>query len=187
MKKTLIIASPVILGIVILAIIAAVYRSNFTNSDIYQPNDELINTVDPSWQTFVDANQKISWQYPATLSASYISLVEWPPRLDLSKEVFSCSETSDIQNPSKSVKQKVVNNHTYCVETSSEGAAGSVYTTYTYSLQQNDNLLRVKFPLRYPQCYNYDDPAKIACEDEHNNFALDELVDKIVGSIKTRE
>lgn len=187
MKKILIITSSGILVVIILILIAGLYKLNFNKNDqdnINKSNVEVVNTNDPTWQTFVDTNQKITWQYPATLSASYISLVEWPPRVDLSKEVFSCPETGDIKNPNNAIAQKVVNNHTYCVETSSEGAAGSVYTTYIYSLQKGDFLVRVKFPLRYPQCYNYDDPAKTACENEHDNFALDALVDQIASSIK---
>ncbi len=184
MKKTIIIVSSIILAIVVIVAIAGMYKFNFTDDDIYLPNDEEPKTEETTWKTFSDTAQKISWQYPETLDASYISLAEWPPKISLTQEVFSCPETITIDNPANTIAKKIVNNKTYCIETSSEGAAGSIYTTYTYSTKQEDNLVAAKFTLRYPQCYNYDDSVKAVCEKEYNNFALNELVDKIVNTIK---
>lgn len=185
MKKTLIIASSSILVIVALALIAAVCRFNFTNNDIVQPNDEMVNSNEPTWQTFVDTTQKITWQFPVSLlGANYISLAEWPPKISVSKAVLSCPETIVIDSPANTISKRLVDNRSYCVETSGEGAAGSVYTSYTYSTQRDDNLVVAKFTLRYPQCYNYDDPEKTACENEHETFDLDSLIDRIINSMQ---
>ena len=64
----------------------------------------------------------------------------------------------------------------YCVESLSEGAAGSTYTSYTYTTLKKGNLVKVNFTLRFPQCDNYDDPQKSECKQERTIFNPDSIV-----------
>jgi hypothetical protein len=65
----------------------------------------------------------------------------------------------------------------------SEGAAGSVYTTYAYKLYMEKKNVTLSFVIRTPQCANYDDPNKTNCEKEKKEFNVDEMVDKIFETV----
>jgi len=133
---------------------------------------------------FAKCPELIAAYYPENLSAAYISPVEWPPKISLSPGIFSCAETpAESSLPSRTLK-RLVDNRLYCVEAVSEGAAGSVYTDYIYTTQKNDQLLSLKFVLRYPQCNNYEDPNKTNCQTEREAFDLDGVIDRIATGIQ---
>ena len=135
------------------------------------------------WKTLIDKKQGIEFKYPEKLLANYISTVDWPPIVTITPGSFSCVETMGTSSlPSRTLK-RTVDNRVYCLEAMSEGAAGSTYTDYVYTTQKDDKIITVKFTLRYPQCDNYDDPAKTNCKNERESFDLDGLIDRIVGSI----
>lgn len=127
------------------------------------------------WLTKEDKEQGISYQYPADLSTTYLHPQDWPPTVVLEAGIFSCA-----------VEGKTLNNRTYCTKIDSEGAAGSVYTTYTYTrnLETENKMATVRFTIRSVQCGNYDEPEKSACEKERAEFNVDELADKISASIQ---
>jgi len=135
------------------------------------------------WKTFIDEKQGIEFKYPEKLLADYVSALEWPPKVTLATGTFSCVETLGASSlPARTLK-RTVDNRVYCLEAMSEGAAGSVYTNYTYTTQKDDKVITVKFILRYPQCDNYDDPAKTNCKNERTSFDLDGIINRIVVSI----
>ncbi len=118
------------------------------------------------------------------LNTKYISGQEWPPKITNSSGSFSCREGgSEIMLGGVTTK-KTINGRVYCITIASEGAAGSIYTTYTYTTAGNGKLITAKFILRYPQCLNYSDPQKTECLTERQTFDLDGLLDKIVTSSK---
>ncbi len=128
-----------------------------------------------SWATVVDDAQGITFQYPAVLSTQYIYTQEWPPVVTMHTGDFVCLA------PLRSI-----NNRTYCVTSPNEGAAGSVYTDYTYStaLEQKGEFIAVTFTLRAVQCGNYDEPQQVECERERATFDLDGIVGRIVDSVE---
>ena len=137
-----------------------------------------------SWLTYINQDQRIEFKYPEELYAQYISLVEWPPMVEISDDIFSCQETPLTSSlPNRTLRQKV-GEREYCIEAMSEGAAGSVYTTYNYSTIYNNSLVKVTFILRYPACYNYDEPKQSECISERETSDLNEMIDKIVSSIE---
>ena len=64
----------------------------------------------------------------------------------------------------------------YCVHIASEGAAGSVYHTFTYDTPAGSATDSTTFTLRYVQCTNYDEPKQSACMEEQDTFSPDSLV-----------
>jgi len=133
---------------------------------------------------FAKCPELIAAYYPENLSAVYISSVEWPPKISLSAGIFSCSETPAESSLPSRIAKRLVDNRLYCVEAVSEGAAGSVYTDYTYTTQKNDRLLSLKFVLRYPQCDNYEDQNRAKCKTERETFDLDSVIDRIATGIQ---
>lgn len=137
-----------------------------------------------SWLNFTDSEQKIVFSYPKDLGKEYIHAEEWPPVVVVTSEDFTCVTTPETSSQASRVSERLINDQQYCISAMSEGAAGSTYTTYIYSTQRAGKLISVKFTLRYPQCLNYDDPQQTACVDERQNFDIDDLIDKVVGSIR---
>lgn len=125
--------------------------------------------VDPSWETYSD--DSVSFRYPAALPTTYIHSVNWPPKVTVSEGAPECTEPTTI------------NGHQYCVTTSSEGAAGSIYIDYAYATEKESKTITLSFTLREVQCGNYDDPQKTACEQERKSFDVDAFADNIAQTV----
>ncbi|MBU1563659.1 hypothetical protein KKF83_01115 [Patescibacteria group bacterium] len=126
------------------------------------------------------------FRYPENLSTNYISPQEWPPKLLIIDDTeFSCEEGGlGINGRSGMTIQKKINNIVYCIESVSEGTAGTFYTNYTYTFLKDSKLVKLSFTLAYPQCDNYDDPQKTECEQERQIFDLDILINRIAESVQ---
>lgn len=127
------------------------------------------------WKTFTDQQAGITFQYPETLPTTYITAQEWPPMVKLVSGVSACA-----------VEPFIVNGRSYCVNAQTDGAAGSVYTTYTYAvaIPRIGKTIQMSFTLRSVQCANYDDPQKSACDSERASFNVDSLVDKMISTVQ---
>lgn len=106
--------------------------------------------------------------------AKYIHPLEWPPKIQTLNKLFTCAEAD----------RRVVNGHTYCVTQSTEGAAGSIYTQYSYAFARGNQTIVFTFTLRFVQCGNYSEPQKTECENERSSFNLDSIVDRMARTIK---
>lgn len=146
-------------------------------------NENDISVDLSNWLTFEDKEQNISWLYPEKLSASFISTQTWPPKVSLSNMDYNCPVTEAGSSLPDRTMERQVDDRTYCVTATSEGAAGSVFTDYTYSRVRDGKLINISFALRYPQCDNYDDPQKSDCKGERETFDLDSVIDKIAQSV----
>ena len=135
------------------------------------------------WKGYASDNG-ISFQYPEKLTTQYVFTQEWPPVVKIKSGVFSCQEKPSRNSVAELVEQRVVDNRIYCVDTIFEGAAGSVYSSYTYTTPKNGKLIEVSFVLRYPNCGNYNQIQNQACTSEREAFDLDATVDRIVQTVK---
>ena len=144
-------------------------------------SDETAN-----WKTFTSVDESATFQYPENLSIIYIHPQEWPPKLLITDNArFSCQEGGlGINGRPGMTIQKKINNIVYCIENVSEGAAGTVYTDYTYTFLKDSKLVKLSFTLAYPQCENYNDPQKTECEQERQTFDLDTLINRIAESVQ---
>lgn len=138
-----------------------------------------------TWKTFIDSDSGLSFRYPDPLvldsntkvSPQYIRLVDWPPRFSITDEKYRCNKE----------ERKRVNGREYCLTEEQEGAAGSVYSTYTYRfpIEYVNSALEHKtvslvFTLQFPQCANYNETEKEACEQEQSQFDINGIVDTMV-------
>ncbi len=113
----------------------------------------------------------ITFQYPLKLPTTYISAQDWPPKVKIVNAPYSCVE-----------EEKTINSHKYCVTVESEGAAGSTYTSYAYSLPLDDKTVTFNFTLKSVRCDNYNDPEKTECELERDGFDVDIFFDVIAST-----
>lgn len=138
-----------------------------------------------SWKTFIDQTTGVEFRYPEELPTLFIHTQVWPPKMTVENNVFSCAETPAESSLAERVMEKTIVSRVYCIKAISEGAAGSVYTDYTYRTADNGKIISLSFILRYPQCDNYsEDPDKTNCANERSYFDLDGIVSRIIASAK---
>ncbi|MBN2198112.1 hypothetical protein JW698_02915 [Candidatus Wolfebacteria bacterium] len=161
------------------------YYSRFYSLWIITENTNNIESDNSLWVTAI-VDDNIIFQYPKELPVNYISEVEWPPKLKIEDKSFVCNPSgNEIQQGGKT-ELRLINNQSYCVTKESEGAAGSVYTTYTYAFSKDNKTGIIVFTLRFVQCQNYDEPKATECENERSAFDIDIIADKIIQSIKIK-
>lgn len=148
---------------------------------------ETCVTASSSLKTEIDQEQGIEYQYLEKLPTIYIQPQDWPPTVKVSDEVFACQGTPASTSTLEVVAQeRTIEGHGYCVKESVGAAAGSRYTTYVYSTLKDGKLATVSFTLRAPECANYDEPKRTACQVERTDFNPDSLVLPIIGSLKIK-
>lgn len=139
-------------------------------------------TVSEHQGTF--ANSVIHFTYPEILGTRYISLIDWPPTARVVDGPFACAEAGTETAALGRTTREVVGGREYCVTAQSEGAAGSVYTQYTYAFEQDGKLVTLAFNLRFVQCGNYEKRERVACEAERKKFDVSTVVDEIVQTVQ---
>jgi hypothetical protein len=160
------------------------YSRFYTIWTIAENNNDSNNNL---WTTIIN-DQGITFQYPKELLAKYVSVVEWPPVIKIETGTYSCKITpQEISSVSEITSQRMVDDRTYCVNIKHEGAAGSVYSSYTYTTVKNGKLVNVAFTLQYPNCNNYDDEQNKACTSEREAFDIDATVDRIVQGVISKQ
>lgn len=125
---------------------------------------------------------EISITSPQDLNMMYAHSTEWPPAYTIKNtSEFSCTTEKDETSGIEKGFVKI-NNLKFCKTTSSEGAAGSVYYTYSYEFIGGEIPLvqNISFGVRMPQCLNYDSPQKEACSKEQGSFDPDDVVAQMV-------
>src|SRR3989344_3880885 len=104
------------------------------------------------------------------LPMKYIKAQEWPPT------------TTVTDGSLVGADKKIITGTPYCVTATSEGAAGSTYTTYSYATEKNGKIITLSFVLRAVQCMNYDDQEQTECLKERAAFDVDALADRKIQS-----
>lgn len=128
-----------------------------------------------------DSNSNLNFKVPDTSNFQYASFRDWQFDVlpfDVSMEL-SCEVTDATTSQNLRRSRVSINDITYCVEASSEGAAGSVYTEYKYTRILGDNLVNVRFTVQYPNCQNYSEIESLACSQEREGMNVDVLVNNL--------
>ena len=155
-----------------------------------EPSPPAVVPVEPAipvaWKTS-DSADGLAFSYPETLGLAYVSPVDWPPSLWVRPNVpFSCLEAGLEEGRAGRTQALSIGGRAYCATRVNEGAAGSLYAQYAYVFSRGLDLVALAFTLRFPQCGNYDDPQKTACEREQAGFDVDRLADGIVRTVRPR-
>lgn len=126
-----------------------------------KPDTTYTNCVDSTAETVTEEVSTPQLPY------QYISATEWPPLVEAVEGEYMCD----------SGEEKTFGEDVYCFSMTSEGAAGSTYTTYVYSGESK----KVSFTLRFPQCLNYDEPQQGECVAEQEGFDVDALAGELLN------
>lgn len=136
------------------------------------------------WRAARDEETGISFIYPDKLPTVFVSTVDWPPKINIKNGPFICTETgSSTQGSGQTLKQNI-DGREYCITKISGAAAGSMYTQYAYAFARENRTAVLAFTLRAPQCANYEEPQRKACENEMASFSMNSIVGRIVDSIQ---
>jgi len=132
------------------------------------------------------------------LSTEYIGSQDWkviivnkeekyPPKFKITEGQIDCKITSSESGLlSRTVKRKI-DGRIYCIESLSEGAAGTIYTQYAYSTIKNGSLIMLSCVIRYSQCINYSEPYRTECANERERFDLDKIISYIVKNLSVKK
>jgi len=128
------------------------------------------------------------------LNTEYIGSQDWkvnmvneeenyPPKFKITEGQIDCKITSSESGLLTSTAKRRIDGRIYCIESTSEGAAGTIYTQYAYSTIKNGSLITVSCVIRYPQCMNYSEPQRTECANEREMFDLDKIIGYIVKNL----
>ena len=181
-----------LIGILIVAIIVLVAGDvlyNAVKSPSSVPQNPIQNPISnpvgvPIPKTTTQAPAPVHVVISTTLPSPYISAQSgWPPVIQNSSVAYFCNvgQTSEVEK----IVQKIINGRTYCIDTKSEGAAGSTYSTYTYTTTASggNGTETTNFVLRYENCGVYGDSSNaqyIQCKTAQTGFNLDAIVDSLM-------
>lgn len=140
-------------------IIGFLLYANLTNDALKTQISELVNSETEVFEP---------------LTTTFVTAQDWPPVVSVTAELYSCETDGSEDATTIETVERTINNKKYCITTKSEGAAGSIYKTFTYITPQSDmagsESIKTVFTLRFPQCENYDEPEKTECKNEQENF-----------------
>jgi len=148
----------------------------------YKSPAKPLPVVDPSWKSVI--LDDLTFFYPENLPTEYIHLVDWPPMVRVEARSFVCAEGREEVSLMGQTKKEIIGGREYCKTILSEGAAGSIYTHYTYTTAFGDQVAIFSFTLRSVQCANYDEPERVLCETERSVFDVNALLDRIVQTVQ---
>ncbi|OHA66107.1 MAG: hypothetical protein A2672_01135 [Candidatus Wildermuthbacteria bacterium RIFCSPHIGHO2_01_FULL_49_22b] len=183
--------SIIILVLAVAGILWWGYSNKVTVEPIPEPvvqNDNSqtspIDTTPTGWLKETDEATGLTFRYPADFGTNYISVVDWPPKLEVLTEEFSCTEAGEETSRAGRTNKQIIGGREFCVTTESEGAAGSVYTMYAYGFDGGGETVVFTFSLKFVQCDNYDEPDQSLCKNERTRFDPGVTVSLIANSIK---
>lgn len=134
-----------------------------------------------------------NYQFPEQLKADYISAQDWkvevikdeteyPEKFEVTEKGITCEERKLETDLPGRIHPEVIDGKSYCIETKSEGAAGTTYTEYSYSTLKDNNLVTISFLAKYSNCGNFSEPERTECENERETFEFDQVISEIINS-----
>lgn len=134
---------------------------------------------------------------PDNFKANYISFSNYVSNIFKAEEYpkleswvengeIECSETPLESSLPLRTSKKEINGKRYCIASASEGAAGSVYTQFSYTTVIDGSVYSINFIARYNNCSNYPEDEVFKCATERENFNLDVLVDEEIEKLKIK-
>lgn len=145
--------------------------------------DYVLNTED--WSSYHSERYGLSFKYPTRLEEDYISIASDPrPSIEIAEGNLTCDL---INSPNVKVERRKIADRDFCISSRSAGAAGSVFTEYSYATEHEGLVVTGNFTLRYLQCDNYLEAERELCQREREIFDLDLRIGQIIDSLERNE
>jgi len=165
--------------------------------------DEGENVSQPKVKIMVEeidngSEKQAHYDILVDLNTEYIGSQDWkviiineeekyPPKFKITEGQIDCKKTSSESDLSTRTAKRRIDGRIYCIESISEGAAGTIYTQYTYSTIKSGSLIMVSCVIRYPQCINYSEPYRTECANERERFDLDKIISYIIKNLSIKK
>jgi len=165
--------------------------------------DEGENVSQPEVKIMVEEIDNGSEKQPhynilVDLNTEYIGSQDWkvvivneeekyPPKFKINEGQIECKITSSESDLLTETAKRSIDGQIYCIESFSEGAAGTTYTQYIYSTIKSGSLITASCVIRYPQCMNYSEPQRTECANERETFDLDKIIGLIVKNMSVKK
>lgn len=122
------------------------------------------------------STKSYSLKVPPAPTTEYVSLVDWPPRLYVLDEEYSCSPGGKPEARAGQTIEREIAGQKFCVTDEAEGAAGSIYHQYAYlTASPTGEVLGYTFSVREVQCLNYDEKEAKICLTDQKTFNPDSI------------
>jgi hypothetical protein len=154
----------------------------------HEYDDSTGNAYEDSSDNYFTINSAKS-PLSTTLPKYIYSQEGWPPVIKHSSATYSC--ITGITNPdiNEETEEKSINGRKYCIKSSSEGAAGTFYVSYTYTTPSSNGngTETTSFVLRYTSCGADSTPNGNEiniCKANQSNFnsSLNLIIDSFIGN-----
>lgn len=135
-----------------------------------------------AWTLVLGNQQAQSTLYTNKLETEYLRVLETPTKITISSTTpYTCNlaGTDESMVVQGTTSKHTVSRREYCVTTQTEGAAGSIYNTYTYSTAYEKGTVTFDFAVQQVQCANYTEVERKKCEAEQAIFSIDRFVDQM--------
>ena len=144
------------------------------------------------------SEKQLHYDILVDLNTEYIGSQDWkvkivneeekyPPKFKITEGQIDCKKTSSESGLLFRTVKRKIDGRIYCIESLSEGAAGTIYTQYTYSTIKSGSLIMVSCVIRYPQCINYSEPYRTECANERERFDLNKIIGHIVKNLSIKK
>ena len=135
------------------------------------------------WLAYTDSQRGVAFRYPPDFGTRYIRGLDWPPMIQLLEGPLQCTEAGSETARAGRTERADVDGRRYCVTRVTEGAAGSIYTSYAYAFEKDGRVAILTFSARAVQCGNYDEPQKSECNAERQTFDPGMLIDAVARTV----
>ena len=165
--------------------------------------DEGENVSQPKVKIIIEeidngSEKQLHYDILVDLNTEYIGSQDWkvkivneeekyPPKFKITEGQIDCKKTSSESGLLFRTVKRKIDGRIYCIESLSEGAAGTIYTQYTYSTIKSGSLIMVSCVIRYPQCINYSEPYRTECANERERFDLNKIIGRIVKNLSIKK
>lgn len=143
------------------------------------PSSEVAN--DPAtkgWLTFINKNLNYQFKYPKDFFHPVDSFGVKIRDCDVTMLISECRTDKSKGAPWVNKEIKEINGHQFCLETRSEGAAGSLFTIYDYVNVNGAKCGDLKLVVQTHNCDMYDGSDAIKCQN-NNNVVVPETLSKV--------
>ncbi|MCX6764666.1 MAG: hypothetical protein NTU58_03100 [Candidatus Nealsonbacteria bacterium] len=165
------------------------------NLDCWQEEKKTDETF--GWKTYTNNEHGFEMKYPenfffsepkiTTTSCDYLDFSKQCPYVPVPG--FNIENEKDLEAATEKglikIEKVKINDRNYCLQQSSEGAAGSIYTNYYYTTVKNDKCISLNLVLYDINCGvlgSADEENYKKCED--GKIKKSEILDKIIFTFK---
>lgn len=94
----------------------------------------------------------------------------FPPGFSMENGEISCRPTSAPSGTEPRLAQETLHGRKYCLQHTSEGAAGTIYQEYTYATVKDHCMLVIDFTIRSSRCGHFGRAERSECREERKKF-----------------